>query len=120
MKNNFYERDPIKETFYHSKLWRDCRNAYAKNVGWICERCKNRNVNYEKRDKEYFKQFIVHHKIYLTDENINDYSISLGFNNLELLCKACHNKEHYADPVCADELELVNGILKKKSKTNKE
>ena len=120
MKNNLYQHDPIKESVYHSKLWRDCRNAYASSVGWICERCKNRNVNYEKNKTEYFKQFIVHHKIYLTDENLSDHSISLNFDNLELLCKACHNKEHYSDPVCADGFELIDGILRKKSKVKKE
>lgn len=38
---------------------------------------------------------IVHHKIYLTDDNYLDYSISLNENLLEGLCIDCHNKEHF-------------------------
>ncbi len=38
---------------------------------------------------------IVHHRIHLTESNINDPAITLAFNNLELLCHDCHNKEHF-------------------------
>ena len=38
----------------------------------------------------------VHHKIRLTPENITDPSIALNWDNLELLCKACHQEEHQA------------------------
>ena len=37
---------------------------------------------------------IVHHKIALTPDNINDPSVSLSWDNLELLCRDCHGKEH--------------------------
>jgi len=37
---------------------------------------------------------IVHHKIPLTDENINDLSISLSWDNLEALCRLCHAEAH--------------------------
>jgi len=37
---------------------------------------------------------IGHHKIYLTDENINDYEISLNPMNVELVHHKCHNKIH--------------------------
>mgnify|MGYP000939925300 CR=1 FL=1 len=36
----------------------------------------------------------VHHKIYLNPDNINNPDITLGWNNLELLCMSCHSKEH--------------------------
>ena len=36
----------------------------------------------------------VHHKIRLTPENIKDPQVALNWNNLELLCKDCHNQEH--------------------------
>jgi len=35
----------------------------------------------------------VHHKIPLTEENITDPKVSLNWENLELLCKACHDEE---------------------------
>ena len=37
---------------------------------------------------------IVHHKVYLTASNINDPSIALNAENLETLCKDCHDIEH--------------------------
>ena len=36
----------------------------------------------------------VHHKIRLTVDNVKDPTISINQDNLELLCKDCHNKEH--------------------------
>lgn len=46
----------------------------------ICERCGKRGTE-------------VHHKIPLTDENLDDPNISLNLDNLELLCTECHNRE---------------------------
>lgn len=40
--------------------------------------------------------YIVHHKCYIDANNIYDTSITLNFDNLELLCLDCHNKEHFA------------------------
>lgn len=37
---------------------------------------------------------IVHHKIHITPENITDPSITLDFNNMELLCRDCHALAH--------------------------
>ena len=36
----------------------------------------------------------VHHIIFLTLENVNDYTISLNKKNLIPLCHQCHNKRH--------------------------
>jgi predicted kinase len=36
----------------------------------------------------------VHHKTFLTPENINDPDITLGWDNLQLLCRPCHNAVH--------------------------
>ena len=35
----------------------------------------------------------VHHKKPITDENINDPKITLNWDNMELLCKQCHDEE---------------------------
>ena len=35
----------------------------------------------------------VHHKIPLTADNVRDPEISLNWDNLELLCKTCHDTE---------------------------
>lgn len=39
---------------------------------------------------------IVHHKNRITIENVHDPEITLCFENLELVCRACHNEEHFA------------------------
>ena len=68
--------------FYDSIQWRKTRSAYIKHVYGLCERCGNTGK-------------VVHHKIKLTPDNINDMNILLSFDNLELLCQDCHNKEHH-------------------------
>ncbi len=72
--------------FYKSGSWAKCRKAYIQNVGGLCERCfaEGRIVPGAE----------VHHKIRLTPENINDPSIALSFDNLELLCLEHHHQEH--------------------------
>ena len=37
---------------------------------------------------------VVHHKIHLTPHNIDNPSITLSEDNLELLCRECHIKKH--------------------------
>lgn len=39
---------------------------------------------------------IVHHKIHLNSKNIYNPNLTMSFDNLELLCQDCHNKEHFA------------------------
>lgn len=38
---------------------------------------------------------IVHHKCYINSKNIFNPNVTLNFENLELLCIDCHNKEHF-------------------------
>lgn len=72
--------------FYDSKEWQRCRAAYIshrKSVdGGMCETCHEK------------PGYIVHHKIELTPENINNPDITLGFENLKYDCHECHNREH--------------------------
>lgn len=72
--------------FYKSKAWQRCRDGYAKSVGYLCERCMRHGI-YKHGD-------IVHHKKYITPENISDPDITLNWDNLELLCRECHAEEH--------------------------
>lgn len=74
--------------FYKSKAWQNCRSAYAKSVGGLCEQCLKRGL-VKTGD-------IVHHKIKLTPDNINDPAVALSWDNLELLCRDCHAKAHGA------------------------
>ena len=68
--------------FYNSKQWLRVREAFRIVKFGMCERCGLSDSKH------------IHHKILLTELNINDPDITLGFNNLELLCHECHNKEH--------------------------
>lgn len=77
--------------FYKSKAWRQCRDAYFVYRHGLCERCGGSGK-------------IVHHKIWLTPENINDPNISLNWEYLELLCQDCHNKEHHRNEAVANGL----------------
>ena len=74
------------DPFYKTKLWQDCRRSYIKKVGGLCEKCcaAGRIVPGE----------IVHHKVHLTPANINCPEITLNHDNLQLLCRDCHAKEH--------------------------
>ena len=88
-------RDFAKK-FYNSKQWIKCREAYKQSVNGLCERCLSKG--------KYVPGDEVHHKIYLTPENINDPNITLSFENLELLCSSCHNNEHHSTDVTAEGL----------------
>lgn len=68
--------------FYNSPLWRKTQKLYKQSKYGICERCGQPNGTE------------VHHIIELTPENINNPDITLNFDNLELLCKTCHNQHH--------------------------
>ena len=71
--------------FYNSAAWRKCRRAYIDSRimvdGGMCEICGER-VGY-----------IVHHKELLTPTNITDPNITLSFDNLQYVCKPCHDEE---------------------------
>ena len=73
--------------FYKTRAWLKCRDGYIKHVGGLCERCLSRGL--------IVPGYIVHHKCYLTPENITDPSVTLNWDNLEYLCHDCHNKEHF-------------------------
>lgn len=71
--------------FYKSKVWERARLSYIDYRkaldGGLCETCKERLGK------------IVHHKTWLTKDNINNPDITLGFDNLKYDCQKCHNKE---------------------------
>lgn len=80
------EADSLNQKqFYKTRAWRRARDgfiAYRKAIdGGLCEVC----------GAELGK--IVHHKIWLDDDNCNDPEISLNPSNFKLECQTCHNKE---------------------------
>lgn len=73
-------KDFAKE-FYRSTAWRKVREYVFKRDLGLCVRCGEPGE-------------IVHHKIYITPQNINDPSVTLNEKNLELICRSCHAIEH--------------------------
>lgn len=73
------------KAFYKSKAWLKCRESYIAEReaidGGICETCHEQ------------PGYIVHHKILLAPDNINNPDISLNHSFLKYDCKDCHDKE---------------------------
>lgn len=67
--------------FYQGKAWRSVREYVFRRDMGLCVRCGHPGE-------------IVHHKIYLTPENIDTPEIALSPDNLETLCRTCHALEH--------------------------
>jgi 5-methylcytosine-specific restriction endonuclease McrA len=82
--------DESIEAFYVSWTWRRCRKAFAESKGNLCERCLKRGI-IEPGSKE--RPLEVHHKKPLTADNVKDPAVALNWDNLELLCKKCHDEE---------------------------
>lgn len=74
--------------FYNSPAWRRTQAAYMASRNYVCERCGG-------------LARIVHHRRYITPQNIHDPAIALDWANLEALCIDCHNAEHMGGGVCA-------------------
>ena len=68
--------------FYHSTAWKRLSRAFLLSKNYICERCGQ-------------PAEIAHHRRYLTAENVLNPDISLNPDNLEALCRDCHNAEHF-------------------------
>ena len=76
----------LTKVFYATRAWKDTRRNYKQSVGGLCERCLAKGI-IEPAE-------IIHHKIPLTVDNVSDVNISLGWNNLQALCRKCHAEVH--------------------------
>lgn len=77
------------ESFYKTQAWKKCRASYAKSVGGLCETCLKKGI--------YRPGQIVHHIVHISEDNINDATVTLNWNNLRLVCRECHGQEHNAE-----------------------
>lgn len=75
--------------FYSSKAWKQCREEYKKQRHYLCERCAAKGL--------LVPGVIVHHRRRVSPETINDPEVLLNFDNLELLCRKCHEDEHKSE-----------------------
>lgn len=71
----------FSKPFYRSKEWKKIREYIFNKHHGLCADCG-------KAGEE------VHHKIFLTPDNINNPDITTGEKNLVLLCKDCHALRH--------------------------
>ena len=79
------------ERFYGSKRWQAFRESLIltrtnEDGLLICDKC-GLPIN-----KRY--DLIAHHRIELTEDNVNDYTVSLNPDNIQLVHFRCHNKIH--------------------------
>lgn len=82
------QRDnPLISAKYKSKKWQKTRQLYLISVNGLCERCMRKGI--------YNPAIIVHHIIYIDESNYMQDEIFFNSDNLEALCKDCHNKEHF-------------------------
>ena len=75
------KKPKVLHNFYKSPAWLAARDLKIMSVNGICERCGAIGIE-------------VHHKSRISVDNVGDTSISINQDNLELLCRECHNKEH--------------------------
>lgn len=75
------KKPKILHNFYKSTVWQVAREIKIRDANGKCERCGALGEE-------------VHHVKRLTVHNVMDPNISLNQENLELLCKKCHNEEH--------------------------
>lgn len=75
------KKPKVLHNFYKSDTWKLAREIKIRSVNGLCERCGG--IGQE-----------VHHRQRVTVDNVNDALVSINPENLELLCKDCHNQEH--------------------------
>lgn len=72
--------DKIKNFYKNDPRWKKARLICIERYHGRCSWCGKRGTE-------------VHHKIHLTLDNIDNLDISIGQDNLELLCRSCHDSE---------------------------
>lgn len=77
---------PNARRLYDSKAWKDTRKAYTQSVGGLCERCMANGIVTPAE--------VVHHITPLTEDNVDNASVALDWNNLQALCRQCHADVH--------------------------
>lgn len=89
--------------FYNSKVWKDVRRNIWIKQNLLCAIC-NKPVyvdgisEYLPKDKR--RIGIVHHKIFLDNNNIDDDNITINEDNLIGVCKECHENIHHSNMSC--------------------
>lgn len=75
-----------RKEFYKTQAWKNTSRNYMQSKAGLCEKCLAKGLITPAE--------VVHHKEPLTDDNINDFNISLSWDNLQALCRSCHAAAH--------------------------
>ena len=108
----------VRKDFYNSKPWKSVKKTIWLKQHLLCNRC-HRPVYVDGLSdylpKEKRLTGIVHHKIYLDNANVFDDTIALDENNLEGICKDCHEVEHHQNDVVRKEytFDEYGNLIKK-------
>lgn len=78
----------FSKAFYNSKRWQQVREYILKRDNYLCQHCGSPAEE-------------VHHKVWLTPENIGDPNITINEDNLISLCKDCHFEVHKGQRISA-------------------
>ncbi|WP_122639849.1 MULTISPECIES: HNH endonuclease [unclassified Romboutsia] len=85
--------------FYKSKAWKQCREYIFNKYHGLCNKCGEPGEE-------------VHHVTWLSPKNIDNPEITLGEDNLVLLCRNCHVAIHRKVNATKDEYTFnENGEL---------
>lgn len=94
----------FSKKFYNTSAWKKTRNAFFDSKFGICELCGGKGEE-------------VHHIIPITSSNINNSDITLNWNNLQLLCRSCHELIEEKAKATVDGLKFdTNGQLMEEKK----
>jgi hypothetical protein len=95
-------RNAILQQFYASQKWIRFRSAIIAERGLICEQCCMVIATP--------KDVTLHHTpIELTIDNVNDVMVSLNPDNVKLICRNCHDKEHKRFGKVAKRVYIIYG-----------
>ena len=78
---------PWAKKFYNSKEWRALRQRLIAEADFLCAEC---GESYLKDSS----QLVGHHVIELTPANVRDANIALNPDNIKIICRRCHDKNH--------------------------
>lgn len=95
--------NPDIQEKYNSQRWKKLRK-FKKQVNPFCERCFAKG--------KYIPTYIVHHKEYINEDNYMDDNVFFNLDNLESLCKSCHNAEHFGEK-CSYFFDINGDIVSK-------
>lgn len=81
-----WRNTPFAHRFYHSRAWQDVRAFVMDRSHGLCERCAEKG--------EVKPADVVHHRIPLSEANMDDPKVTLDPANLIALCDECHTEVH--------------------------